>query len=104
MEDLAALFNWLGNGKGFSAIGEYFEGETPADLSLPQILGLEPGALKPFTQEMLESLKENDFITSVKSGFRALVEFQDVFPLTIKAKEINQLEYAQLINRNYCYY
>jgi hypothetical protein len=104
MEDLAALFNWLGNGRGFSAIGEYFAGETPADLSLPKILGLEPEMLKPFTQEMLESLKENDFITSVKSGFRALCEFQDVFPLTIKAKEINQLDYAQLINRNYCYY
>lgn len=79
-------------------------GDIPPDRSLLQILDLAPDMLKPLTLEMLESEDENDFIRSLKSGFRALCEFQDVFPLTIKAKDVGKLEYGQLINRNYCYY
>jgi hypothetical protein len=104
MKDFAGLFNWLGYSRGFSASGEYFVGDAPPDRSLLQILDLAPDMLKPFTLEMLESEDDNDFIRSLKSGFRAFCEFQDIFPLTIKAKDLGKLDYGHLINRNYCYY
>jgi hypothetical protein len=104
MKDFAGLFNWLGDSRGFSASGEYFEGDLPPNRSLLQVLEIAPETLKPLTLEMLESEDENDFIRSLKSGFRAFCEFQDIFPLTVTAKDIGKLQYGQLINRNYCYY
>jgi len=104
MEHLAGLFNWLGKPEGFSAVGEYFSTEEPPDRSLLQILGVEQDTLKPLTVEMLESLKDTAFIKSLKSGCRAFFEFQDIFPLTVRAKDIAQLDAAHLINRDYCYY
>lgn len=104
MQDLAGLFNWLGKPAGFSAAGEYFETEEPPDRSLIQVLGIHSDTLKPLTLEMLESLKETDFIRSLKGGYRAFFEFQDIFPLTIKAKDVDRLDAAHLVNRDYCYY
>src|SRR5260370_28877377 len=104
MKDFAGMFNWLGDSRGFSASGEYFVGDVPTNRSLLQVLGVVPETLKPLTLEMLESEDENDFIRSLKTGFRAFCEFQDIFPLTIRAKDVDKLEYGHLINRNYCYY
>src|SRR5689334_3373040 len=104
MRDLTGLFNWLGRPQGFSASGEYFLGDVPPDRSLLQVLDLDVDDVKPLTLEMLEDEHENDLIRSVKSGYRAYCEFQDIFPITIRTTDLTNLEYSQLINRNYCYY
>ena len=95
MKDFAGLFNWLGESRGFSASGEYFDGDVPPNRSLLQVLEVAPETLKPLTLEMLESEDENDFIKSLKSGFRAFCEFQDIFPLTITAKDVGKLRISR---------
>lgn len=99
MDDLSGLFDWLGVPPAFTVVGEYFTSETPPDLLLTELLGLDKDDLKPFTQEMLESLRDNKRLEALKRGFRAYSQFQDILEVSIR---FNQEE--RLWNRNYCYY
>jgi hypothetical protein len=99
------IFDWFSefNVKGFTAVGEYFEGDPP-DIPLTDLLALDARNLKASSQNLLEidGLPENleASMSELRWGIRAYFQFQDILslPFTPGVASYN------IFNRHYCYY
>jgi hypothetical protein len=81
----------------YYVIGEYFPGETPTNIPIESILSINREELKPFTLDLLESLRDEDSFKEICLGIRAYTQFQDIL-------EVELEDEIPLINRHYCFY
>ncbi len=97
MENSSDFLKWFNTTPSYFSIGEYFEGDSPPEGSLIELLGLKQADLKAFTQDVLTHLEENDSVKELKAGIRAYSQFQDLLGIVMH-------EDGPVWNRHYCYY
>jgi hypothetical protein len=97
MDNPEDFLKWFNNTPAFWGYGEYFEGDSPPEVPLTQVLNLQREKVKPFTIDVLEHLEKSDQGKELKLGIQAFSQFQDILGVSLHDDE-------DLWNRHYCYY